>query len=713
MLEIHHGKKRNALAADQLVRVLTELSLDGALYLGYPIFASLDETIHLDATLVCRQHGLVAFDFDTSIDSSDNEEISNRQDTIYASLYQKLISSPNARRGRGLPFEIQIVTFAPTSETLISSPELQVVDSDGLVGLLEQFKPMTDEDMRNVNAVIQRVTTLKPTRRRSSVKMPDSRGAIMKRIEREIANLDKWQNAAAIETPEGVQRIRGLAGSGKTIVLALKAAYLHAANPQWRIAVTFQTRSLYQQFSDLIRRFTFEQTHDEPDPERLRILHAWGSSSDPGLYSELALAHECSPKDFNYGRSHYGYDRAFEGVCRELLDEIRGDDVAPVYDAILIDEAQDFPQSFFELAYVATKPPHRVVYAYDELQNLGDYDMSPPSELFGNDETGMIRVPELSNIEGEPKRDIVLPVCYRNTPWALTVAHSVGFGVYREGGLLQFFDETSQAQETGYTVTSGELEQGRRVSLRRREDSYPAYFEELLDAHDSIMCHVFANKEEQAAELADLIIRNLTEDELELRDILVILPDPLTSRTEASMVAKHLNMRDIPSHLAGVTSSRDELFKDDSVAITGIYRAKGNEAAMVYVLNSEYGYDGLELGKRRNILFTAITRSRAWVRIFGCGPRMAALKEEVDTVVKNNYELRFTVPTKPELERMRLIHRERSAEDRRKIHDTLDRLESLIDGSDVDPDNLSTQLREKLLAWLNREKESGLSEEDD
>ena len=42
------------------------------------------------------------------------------------------------------------------------------------------------------------------------------------------------QGRAVIETVEGVQRIRGLAGSGKTIVLALKAAYLHA--PVSRVA---------------------------------------------------------------------------------------------------------------------------------------------------------------------------------------------------------------------------------------------------------------------------------------------------------------------------------------------------------------------------------------------------------------------------------------------------------------------------------------------
>ena len=60
---------------------------------------------------------------------------------------------------------------------------------------------------------------------------------------------------AAFEIPEGPQRIRGLAGSGKTVVLALKAAYLHSQHPDWNIAVTFYTRSLSQQYKDMITNF--------------------------------------------------------------------------------------------------------------------------------------------------------------------------------------------------------------------------------------------------------------------------------------------------------------------------------------------------------------------------------------------------------------------------------------------------------------------------
>ena len=68
------------------------------------------------------------------------------------------------------------------------------------------------------------MASIKPQKKRENVKIEGSRGDTIKKNEKEIANLDHWQKKAALEIVDGTQRIRGLAGSGKTIVLALKAA---------------------------------------------------------------------------------------------------------------------------------------------------------------------------------------------------------------------------------------------------------------------------------------------------------------------------------------------------------------------------------------------------------------------------------------------------------------------------------------------------------
>jgi superfamily I DNA and RNA helicase len=711
MLNLVVGHKSNQLAANTLIELISDKEMHGTLYIGYPILADVDETVLVDALLTTREHSVVVIDFDDRDQGpAEDERLRLRQDDLYRILEIKLKRYKNLVEGRQLPFEINVITLVPGMRGSILENGLFLTGPDSLVEVISKFKPLNPDLLEKINAAIERVTTIKPTRKRSSVKRPDSRGAQMKEIEKEIANLDKWQNSASVEMPEGVQRIRGLAGSGKTIVLALKAAYLHVLHPEWKIALTFQTRSLYQQFQDLVRRFTFDQINDEPDWEYLRIIHAWGGMNQPGFYSEVALAQGVTPKDFNYAKQAYSAPLAFDGICQELLKEVSEEKFRPLFDVVLIDEAQDFPPSFFELAYLATQQPKRIVYAYDELQNLSRYSMVPPSDLFGKCANGAYRVPELQNEKGAPSQDIVLPVCYRNTPWSLTIAHALGFGLYREQGLVQYFtDPQGLWDEVGYHVVAGELLPGKEVTLKRRTDSYPDYFEQLLDPHDAIQCDVFPNKAIQAKTVAKAIAANLSEDELEYRDILIILSDPLTAQEEASILFQELSQLNIPTHLAGVTSSRDELFKDESIAITGIYRAKGNEAPMVYVLNSEYAFEGFELSKRRNIIFTAITRSKAWVRLYGCGPAMEGLKKEVDKVIADKYQLKFKVPTVPDLERLRKIHRDMTPRERVKAQKMQQNLEDFVlqvESGNIAIENLPYELRTQLEALFGKSNEN-------
>jgi len=700
MLDLVVGERRNPLAADALLQHISAMPLTGTLYLGYPILATADQTVLIDGLLTSLEHGVVILDFnghETAL--ADPDAVRQRQDDLYTALFQKFLSFRPLRAGRGLTLEIHVLTMAPDVKDEASKEGLLIVSHTNLTRVIEGFPPISADQLRDVNAAVQRVTTIKPPQKRVSVQRRTSRGGLLKQIEAEIANLDRWQKRAAIETPDAPQRIRGLAGSGKTIVLALKASYLHVLNPEWKIAVTFQTRSLYQQFRDLIRRFTFDAIHDEPDWDQLRVLHAWGSAGDPGIYSELSLTNDIKPRDFLYGKETYGWDQAFGGVCGELLASLGGRNPEPIFDAILIDEAQDFPQAFFELAHLAVCEPKRVIFAYDELQNLGVYSMSPPSELFGQDANGRPRVPELSNEPRSPHQDIVLPVCYRNTPWALTIAHALGFGIYRDGGLVQFFDDPHLWSDIGYEVVAGDMSPGRRIELRRSRESFPGYFTDLLQPEDAVQHHTFGNDEDQARWLAENIQRNLTQDELEFRDILVIIANPVTAAKRAATIVRHLEERNIPAHLAGVTTSRDVLFDEDSVAISSIYRAKGNEAPMVYLLDSDYCYSGFELIKRRNILFTAMTRSRAWVRLAGCGEKMDSLSDEVKAVVASNYSLRFTVPTGPELDKMRKIHRDMSKKERERAHkieQTLESFAELAERGDLSLDQLPPELRERL-----------------
>lgn len=685
-LEVVYGESRDRSTASQLAEKLREVVDDGTVYLGYPVLTTADDRVEVDALLVSKAHGLVAFLLGNSIprDAEGWDVASAAQDRLFNVLESTLGKHSGLRRRRKLALDITTVTVfpGPVGE--------QPADVEGVycdlqdVGTEVTALDGIDESVeRALQAALQRVTTIKPVKKRSAVQNESSRGSVLKVIELGIANLDQWQKAAAIETPEGPQRIRGLAGSGKTVVLALKAAYLHTQHPEWRIAVTFHSRALYQQIQDLVERFTFEYSNDRHDEQYLQILHSWGSSAKTGMYSEMARAVGVTPRDWNYARATYGMDNAFQGVCRELLAIVRGSSPEPVFDAVLIDEAQDLPPEFFQLVYLLTKDPKRIVWGYDELQKLSESAMPGTDDLFGTGPSGESLV-SLANQDKQPRRDIVLPVCYRNTPWALATAHALGIGVYREGSLLQHFDDPELWGHIGYNTVHGTLGLGQPVTLERAESSSPAYFRELIGPDDAVVMMKFDDQPAQDIWVAQQIKKNLSEDELEHDDILIVLPDVYRAKSRAPRLMQTLLEHGIPSHLVGVSTSVDAVFKHNSVALAHIYRAKGNEAPMVYVVDAQHANSDHQTVTRRNTLFTAITRSRAWVRVVGFGDQMDAISQEITTVRDKNFRLSFTIPTREELDQLRHLHRDRSDDELAVAQKAKDGLQTFLEAYETD-----------------------------
>lgn len=567
-------------------------------------------------------------------------------------------------------------------------------------------------------SVIQAISTIRKGRKKRDVQKQDSRGAKLKRLENSIANLDNLQGRAVIETVDGVQRIRGLAGSGKTIVLALKAAYLHAQHPEWKIAVTFNTRSLKGQFRQLINTFTIEQTNEEPDWDNIQIIHAWGAPGGGdrnGLYYSFCQAHGVEYHDYGSAKGKFGRGNEFEGACQNALDECPNP--TGIYDAILVDEAQDFPPSFLRMCYELLKPEKRLVYAYDELQNLSSQSLPSPEEIFGKHADGTPKVRFSPNQHGKPQQDVILEKCYRNSRPVLVTAHALGFGIYRTPnadvgtGLVQIFDHNQLWLEVGYEVTGGDLADGCEVTLSRSPESSPAFLEDHSPTEDLIQFHCFNSKEEQSQWVANAIFSNLSEDELCPDDIVVINPDPLSTRSAVGPIRKQLFELGVNSHLSGVDTSPDVFFDADSksVAFTGIFRAKGNEAGMVYVINAQDCYSSFgNMAGVRNRLFTAITRSKAWVRVLGVGKNMHALMNEFDQVKENAFSLRFRYPTEEERKHLNIVNRDLTEDELRRVLKKKDDLAQLLDDLEagrVYPEDLGADQLKRLRALLDRDAE--------
>lgn len=705
MLNVVWGSnKEKPEAANALVQLLSMAHPEqGYLYIGYPIVGSPLGPVKFDALLVSRVHGLVGFDLVEGVDIGSYEA---RLDDIASMLDVKLKPYPALKRGRDLRFQVNTITFAPAKQNVpITDYPYICTNRDNLIEEVKKLKAPPDPNLfESLLAAIQVVTSIRSGRQKRDPNKVNSRGARLKNVEESIANLDQHQSRAVIETVEGVQRIRGLAGSGKTIILALKVAYLHSQNEDWKIAVTFNTRSLKEQFKRLINGFTIEQTGTEPNWERISIINAWGGPGDKeqdGIYHQYCREHGLSFFDFGTAKARFGAgDAAFIGACTAALSQAANIEARPLYDLILVDEAQDFPPEFLRLCHNFLRAPKRLVYAYDELQTLTSSSVLPPEDLFGKLPNGQPVVPFDSSETAIPRQDIILEKCYRNSRPVLATAHALGFGIYRIGGLVQFFDQDSLWTDVGYSVTSGELKSGASVTLSRTPETSPKFLEDHSPPDDLIQLHTFKSNEEQIYWLVAEIEKNIREEELRPEDIVIINPDPLKTQDAVGLARALLYQKGINSELAGVSTSRDVFSKEGSVTFTGIYRAKGNEAGMVYVINSQDCFGSFtksQLAINRNRLFTAITRSKAWVRVLGIGPNMDGLRDEWSRLKENEYKLTFNYPTEEEKAKLKLINVDptpRQALRERKLKRQRDDLLRAAQAGDLDVDQLIRDLQQ-------------------
>ena len=721
-IDIVQGISRKPVASQDLIKIMSsQKKLSGQLFIGYPVIATPDGPHWIDALLVLQNKGIVLFDL---IDGENAGHYGQRQDDSANRLEARLRVHSELMEGRSLRIPIHTISFMPSPSNLAPQAEegYLLADASSLLQELKGFKWNGWDDKANKNVInitlsaIQSISTIRKSGTRRKIRQANSRGEKLKFLEDSIATLDNRQSRAVIETVEGVQRIRGLAGSGKTIVLALKAAYLHVRHPEWRIAVTFHTRSLKGYFRRLIERFTVEQTGDDPDWDYIRIVNAWGArggADRDGLYSEFCRAHELPYLDYRSAKNKFGRGKEFPGACEEALRKVRHSQ--KLYDAILVDEAQDLSPAFLRICYQMLGDTKRLVYAYDELQRLSGESLPSPEDIFGQDPDGSPRVRFETQGGEEPERDIILAKCYRNSRPVLVTAHALGFGIYRKAqehsgtGIIQMFDQPELWNEIGYVARTGTLKEGSSVTLYRPLQTSPKFLEDHSEVDDLIQFMSFDSHSEQTEWLSNEIVKNLEQDELRHEDIIVINPDPLTTRSNVAPIRTRLFNFGINSHLAGVDDDPDIFFQIGKklITFTGVFRAKGNEAGMVYVINAQDCHSSARnLARIRNQLFTAITRSKAWVRVLGVGNGMDELKREYEKLKEREFELRFTYPNEDQRKQLRVVHRDMTRGERQRLEQQQQHLWNLIDdveSSRIHLDDLSPEVVAKLKEFFIQE----------
>lgn len=178
----------------------------------------------------------------------------------------------------------------------------------------------------------------------------------------DLRTLDKEQERVAKSIGWGHRILKGVAGSGKTLVVAARAKYLKQCHPDWRILVLCYNVSL----SKYIRHF-MKIAGDELDLDGIDVMHFHGlvkTVLGPGLFRDFSESFEAWET-----RITDAFCRAATaGMAFQLQRRHR---MSSQYDAVLIDEGQDFTIDMVRgLVSLLNPDTDSLLFCYDPSQNV-------------------------------------------------------------------------------------------------------------------------------------------------------------------------------------------------------------------------------------------------------------------------------------------------------------------------------------------------------
>lgn len=215
-----------------------------------------------------------------------------------------------------------------------------------------------------------------------------------------IRAMDLHQENLAKQLGDQNRLIRGVAGSGKTLILASRAKLLSKQHPEWKILILCYNISLARFIEQMVQQMMLEPDDlfdFDPLVKRkshlieVRNFHAW-------LQNDLHIS---------------------ERRISSTLEKLRKREIIlPSYDAILIDEGQDFEPEWLELASEVLNPETKsLLLVEDRAQSIYKRKRSYVQD------TGL-------DFRGRSK---ILNINYRNTSQIVSFAWSF----YQSNSLLK------------------------------------------------------------------------------------------------------------------------------------------------------------------------------------------------------------------------------------------------------------------------------------
>ncbi len=212
--------------------------------------------------------------------------------------------------------------------------------------------------------------------------------------DRILAVMDLHQEQVARGLGEGHRIIRGVAGSGKTLILAFRAEFLARAASKPVLILCF-ANGIAGRLEDAM------QARGVEDRVQVRTFHSW-------CYQMLKTYGIPVPSEVEYPDWN---ERLAAGVRAVVAETMLGHIPGGQYDAVLIDEAHDFEPEWLSLAVKMVNPNTKAfLIAYDDMQAIYKGMGRPVWSQLGIEAKGRTRV---------------LKVNYRNTAQILGLARRV------------------------------------------------------------------------------------------------------------------------------------------------------------------------------------------------------------------------------------------------------------------------------------------------
>ncbi|MFW6035648.1 MAG: ATP-binding domain-containing protein, partial [Halothermotrichaceae bacterium] len=251
----------------------------------------------------------------------------------------------------------------------------------------------------------------------------------------------------------------------------------------------------------------------------------------------------------------------------------------------------------------------------------------------------------------------IMSKCYRTPGPVLTAAHAMGMGLLRPGGMLRGYTTQEDWENIGYEIVEGSFNPvGQKVVLHRPVEMTPNKTPDIWEG-EIITFDNYNTRKEELNRLAKKIKYNIEEDGLDpSRDILVIALGNIQESYRLKVdAAKAIRKKGIDIYIPKALKNNvyypkypeidpDRFWNKGGVTIANTYRAKGNEAYMVYVIGLDKIAEDETNIALRNQLFVALTRTKAWLDVSGVGE--FAMYDEFRDVLDsgNKFEFVFQRP---------------------------------------------------------------------